>query len=393
MNKQRGPSDVKVKLNAERLESIINECFRQNIVIKDVVRTDSNSVTFLTPLSSMGDLESIVSQYGGDIEVLKPSLMESYRDLIRRRVGFFTGILVFVTILIVLSQMVWKIEIRGADPDIEQTIVAGLEDIGLQIGTFQFLLPSPAGIQKEILDKTDGVTWIGVERKGTAYYLNVAEQSLPEEKETPSPRHIISKKTAVVQSIYAEKGQVVVQENDLVKKGDLLISGFIGKGENAKAVPASGKVLGETWYKTTVELPIKQKVNTLTGPTTKMYAIQLFGLRLPVWGFSAKEEYDDYVVTERVFNPAIKEWELPAAWVVTTYSEKNTTEQSSSVQEAKKHAQKAARYKMKKRLPKEAHIKDEKILQSRTQDGKVKLVIHYQVIEDITSEAPIIQGD
>ena len=62
-------------------------------------------------------------------------------------------------------------------------------------------------------------------------------------------------------------------------------------------------------------------------------------------------------------------------------------------EEAIKEGKKMARADLQKLLDEEDEIVGEKILHESIENGKVKLSIHYQVIEDIAIGQPIIQGD
>ena len=48
---------------------------------------------------------------------------------------------------------------------------------------------------------------------------------------------------------------------------------------------------------------------------------------------------------------------------------------------------------MKNLIPKNSEIIGEKILHEGIENGKVVLSIHYQVLENIGNERPIVQGD
>ena len=62
-------------------------------------------------------------------------------------------------------------------------------------------------------------------------------------------------------------------------------------------------------------------------------------------------------------------------------------------EEAIKEGKKMARADLRKQLEDEDEIVGEKVLQESMENGKVKLSIHYQVIENIAVGQPIIQGD
>ncbi|SDI85713.1 sporulation protein YqfD [Alteribacillus bidgolensis] len=393
MNRRHGPSDIYVKLTGNYTEAVVNQCLREGVIIKNITRAEGESMECFIPSSELSYLERIAEESDCEVEVLKVSLIEKYTTLMKKRAGFIAGMLMFIILLILLSQMIWKIEIEGAQPVLEHNIQKNLQEMGITTGTFAFFLPSPEEIQKEILEKTEGTTWIGVEKRGTTYHFEVVEQSLPEKETPPAPRHVIAKKTAVINTIYAEKGQVLVKRNELVHEGQILISGFIGKDKHARTVAAEGEVLGETWYKVSVEIPMKPQADTLTGKSEKKYFLKMFGYELPVWGFSAESAFEVYKKSERKYDLELWGKEFPINWNVTTFQESNIVNQSSSSKETLRQAKYAAENKIKSRLGGEAVIKEGKILHEESQNGKVKLVMHYQVLEDITSEAPIIQGE
>ncbi|MFZ4451984.1 sporulation protein YqfD [Salibacterium aidingense] len=392
MKKKRHFSEVRIYIQGHHIEQVINHCLSDSIVLHHIEKLKNEAAVFHASTRHISDIESIAQKYHCEMEVTDPSFYEKSFGYLKRRWGVTVGILLFVIITVLLSQMIWNIEIEGADPPLENKLRNHLQDMGVKIGGFQFLLPDSKTIQSALMNEIEGTTWIGMNKNGTTYHFEVVEQTLPEETETAQPRHLVASKTAVIHQIYAEKGQPVVQQNDLVHENELLISGFIGEGEYARAVAATGKVLGETWYKVTVAVPENLLLQTLTGESETEYEITIFGKDIPVWGFRADDQFSQSVVKESRYRPSIRGWQLPIALKINEYQEsrktKNTSEKS-TVEKAKR----AADNKIQQSLSPEAEILSEKILHEDTQNGKVKLVIHYQVIEDIKSETPIIQGE
>lgn len=393
MMSARKPSEVIVKIKSQHIEHILNECMKIRLPIRRVKRTNE-AITFIIPRKFFPQVEVIVQEELGTLEVVSFSFFEKYKLLAQERIGFFVGMILFVLMMVVLSQIIWKVEIHGANSAKEHEISQIIKEMGIAIGQFSFRLPPLKQIQSELLEKIEGITWIGVQKEGTTYRLEVVEQTLPEEKEAEVPRHLIAKKTAVIHSIYAEKGQVLVEENELVRPGDMLISGFIGRGKHAKAVAATGKVLGETWYQAMVSIPIQQQIDTLTGQGEKKYALHIGTFRIPVWGFLQEQTFEETAESETYYRPDLFEkWNIPIAFSVTSIREKQTIIPSSERENLRNIAKERGRNELKKRLGNEAMVTNEKVLHEQLENGKVKIVIHYEVIEDITSETPIIRGE
>ncbi|SFL66370.1 sporulation protein YqfD [Salibacterium qingdaonense] len=391
MGEHKGWRSVRIRVAGERVEDAVNECIRCSLVLADIKRIDSRCVEFSTTSSSLSMLEKLVNNVGCDMEVASPSKADRMKTVVSRRVGMAAGLGIFVLTLFLLSKMIWNVDIQGASPPLEKELEKHLEEMGVKPGGFQFLVPDVDTLQTMLMEEVEGTTWIGLHQHGTSFEFEVAEQSLPDETDNPSPRHLTASKTAVIQRIFAEKGKPVVQKNELVHEGDLLISGYIGEGEETEAVGAAGEVWGETWYKVTVSLPRERLQETLTGKEASTFRLQAFQLNFPIWGFQADGQFTDHVLNQKEYRLSAWNRSFPFSFHIEKYKERRTTSQNTK--DIISQTKKAANTKMNHYLPEDARIMSEKILHEDARNGKVKLVMHYKVLEDIKSETPIIQGE
>ncbi|SFP20787.1 sporulation protein YqfD [Salibacterium halotolerans] len=391
MGKHKGWLSVRVRMTGERVEDAVNECIRTSLVLTDVKRVDSRCAQFYVTSNSLGTLEDIAHRTGCTLETVSPSKTDRVKTTATRRWGMAAGLGLFVLTLFLLSKMIWNVNIYGASPPLQDELENQLQEMGVKQGGFQFLVPDADMIQSRLMEEVEGATWIGMQQNGTTFQFEVAQQSLPEETDNPSPRHLTASKTAVIQRIFAEKGKPVVQENELVHEGDLLISGYIGEGEETEAVGAAGEVWGETWYEVTVSLPRERLQETLTGKEASAFKLRLFQLNLPIWGFQADEQFSDHVLNQKEYQLSVWNRSFPFSLRIENYQERRTTSQDT--EDIITQTKKAATTRMERYLPEEASIISEKILHENARNGKVKLVMHYKVLEDIKSETPIIQGE
>src|SRR5699024_8665100 len=86
-------------------------------------------------------------------------------------------------------------------------------------------------------------------------------------------------------------------------------------------------------------------------------------------------------------------WKLPIKFDVTTLSEKEYRKVERTKDEAIDHGLEQARRELRLQLGPDAEIISEKILHDVTENGKVKLILHMNVEEDIVKKEPINQGD
>ncbi|NMD70660.1 sporulation protein YqfD [Bacillus sp. DNRA2] len=383
---------VSVKVSGKGIERFINQLLRNGITIWDVKRYGVDTVVFhlklgdvkkIRPLARNSECKIVFQQRIGMPFLLKQMLRNS---------GLLAGAILFLFVIILLSNMVWRVEVKGANPATEHKIYKQLDKMGIKPGKLQFFIDDVETVQRKLTNEIQVITWVGVELRGTTFHLEVVEKKEPKKTEVFGPRHLVAKKEAVISKIYVEKGQKQVELNQHVQKGQLLVSGIIGKEEKTEIVSATGEVFGETWYKSTVELPIKSTFQVFNGNEKMKYSIKMGKVKIPVWGFG-KPKYPSF--TEDTTNHKLRflKWELPISFVDTVIREKEEVTRIYSEEEATEVAMEIARKDIKSKLSEDAIIKGENVLHQAIENGKVTLSIHFQIIEDIAEEQPIIQGD
>ncbi|MEH7885456.1 sporulation protein YqfD [Bacillus sp. JJ1609] len=383
---------VKVKLTGKGIERFLNQLTRNGVSIWNVRKHGSEAVTFYVNLQDVKKLRIPARDSQCKIRFLERAGGPFFLRRLWTNSGFLLGACLFFALIMVLSNMVWGIEIKGASPATEHQIRKELDKMGISVGKLQFSIDNVESIQRVLTDQIGALTWIGVELKGTTYHFQVVEKSEPKKAEAIGPRHLVAKRKAAIVKIFVEKGEPVVKVNDYVLPGQLLVSGLYGKEDDLKSVAASGEILGETWYSTKVELPLKSTFQVFNGNEKRKYALKIVGKVLPVWGFGKPEfsEYETEVNEQRV---KFFKWSLPLTVEKKTLREREQVTRIYTKQEAIESAKELARKDIKKHLPENAIIKGEKILHQSFENDKVNLITHFTIIEDIAVGLPISQGD
>lgn len=383
---------VKVKLTGKGIERFLNQLTKNGVSIWNVRKHGSEAVTFYVNLQDVRKLRIPARDSNCKIRFLERAGGPFFLRKLWTNSGFFIGACLFLGLIMLLSNMVWGIEIRGANPATEHQIRKELDKMGISVGKMQFSIDNVESVQRELTDKIGALTWIGVELKGTTYHFQVVEKSEPKKAEVIGPRHLIAKRKAAIVKIFVEKGEPVVKVNDYVLPGQLLVSGLYGKEDDMKTVAASGEILGETWYSTKVELPLKSTFQVFNGNEKRKYSLKIAGKALPVWGFG-EPDFKEYETEVNDHPIKFIKWALPLMVEKKTLREREEVTRIYSREEAVESAKELARKDIKNHLPENAIIKGEKILHQSIENDKVKLTTHFTIIEDIAVGQPISQGD
>ncbi|MBB6445984.1 sporulation protein YqfD [Bacillus benzoevorans] len=383
---------VVVKITGKGLERCINNLTRNGLSIWDVRRQGVQSITFKIKLDEVHKLRVNIRGSGCRAEFLKREGVPFFLKRLYKNSGILVGAIFFLVVLLLLSNMVWGIKIDGADPATEYKIRKELDKIGIKTGKFQWSVDNVESIQRQLSNRIEEITWVGVELNGTTYHLQVVEKNEPKQPEYLSPQHLVAKKKAVIVDMFVEEGQMVVDIHDSVAEGQLLVSGLIGKEGETIEVPAKGKVWGETWYRSDVELPLKSTFQVYNGNEKRKFYLKAWNYNIPVWGFG-RTEYKDYDIESNEKTVNFLKWKLPVSFVSDTIREKDQETRIYSKDEAIETALEMARADIKDKLDEDASIKGENVLHQSIDNGKVKISVHFQIIENIAEGQPIIQGE
>lgn len=383
---------VRVKAQGKGVERLINACVRNDITVWNVKKHGDHIATFFILLKDVRQLRVVARKSDCKLYFVGKAGFPFFFKNMLTNFGVVVGACFFLAIVFLLSNMVWGIEIKGAKPETEYRIWKELKQMGVEKGALQFLIDDPETIQKKLIDRIDTITWIGVELRGTTFYFQVVEKNEPKEPEKIGVRHLVARKKAVITDMFVEKGQPLVSVNDHVTKGQLLVSGIIGKEGQTTFVPARGKILGETWYKSTVVLPLEATFQVLTGKYMEKHYIVTKNISLPIWGFQ-KPAFRHYEIDKQKRPLRFWKWDLPIYYERVVFRETQEAKRSYTWEEALAKAKELAREELKDKLPEDAAIKGEKVLHQARENGKVRVELHYQVIENIAIPQPIVQGD
>lgn len=396
---------VLVKAEGKGLERLLNMCIRAQIIVWKVKRFKKDGIFFYIRLSDLHKLRHIARDSDCSLSFVRGSGLPFLKKRLMKNSGFAVGMLIFLIVITILSNITWGIQIKGTNPETEHQIRQELDKLQIRVGTFHFFNQDLEKIQRELTERVENITWIGVELRGTTFQFQVVEKTDPEQQERLSPRHLVANKRAVISEMFIEKGKPVVKIHQHVEKGQLLVSGIIsgdspeGNKEDQKekkisdvVVPAQGKVWGKTWYQSQAEFPLKTTFQVFTGEEKRTHLIELGSIKIPVWGFKKVSFKNKEVEYER--HPVrFVGWELPIAYIEKTEREKEQLRRSLTKKEAIEAGMELARRDLKKQLPKDARLDKEILLHEKVENGKVMLSVHFQVIENIAEEKPINQGD
>lgn len=384
---------VSCSLRGKNIELFINMGVRESIQFWDMKIIDGKAY-FSVSLADFFRLKPILIKTNTRIHVEERVGIPFFLSKIRNRKGLLVGFLFFMILIYLLSSMIWTIDIEGNDSIKDEEIYQVLDKLGVHEPMLKFKLPEQELIQKEIIKNIDGISWVGVKVKGTNINISVVEKKKPVDKESNAPRNIVSTKNAVIYKILAEKGLPKVKVNQRVKKGDILISGIMGTENNQQFVSANGEVLGVVWYESNLNMSLTQKWREYTGNINERKYISFsFSERMIRYKGPREIPYKNYQQTYKWDYLTIMKYQLPIVITTEKILEYEEKEQKLSENEAITIALEQTKADLFSKIEPDSKILSEKVLHQSIENGKVSIKVLYEVLEDITTTQPIIQGE
>jgi len=375
------------------IESFLNKALSDNLSIWDIRVLSEGAAECSILLRDFFRLRVPMRRTGCVARIEARSGLPFALGKLARRKLFISGILMFLVALYLLSSLLWQVSVVGNNKIPTHVILEAAAKQGIHRFQWKFMLDRPAELSRNLQTALPDAAWIGVEMEGTHLTIRVVEYSQPDAKPLASPRNLIAAKNAVISQIWAEKGRPLVKQNAYVRKGDVLISGYIGDEQHGQVVVAQGTIKGLVWYKSSIESPLIRYQNVQTGDSKQRGYLVIGSRALQLTGYGdVPFEQHETIVTRSALQ--WRNWTLPIGWMSEKLMDVKRVEQSLTTVQAKEIGLARAREELLKQAGPDARIVSEKILHEGTESGKVYMEVHFEVEESIAQEQPIVtQGE
>lgn len=205
--------------------------------------------------------------YFSKIRIIKYKGKKGFINWIKNNYYDLLMIGLFILLIFINSNIIVRVDINHENRILKEKINNTLKEYNIDIFTLKKDNKELTKISDDILLKNrDIIDFISITRDGMRYIVNIEERILNNDIKNNKNCHIVALKDGVITSIKVNTGQRNVELQELVHKGDILISGDIMFNEEIKKqVCASGEILANTWYKIKVTYPLKYNNKIYTG--------------------------------------------------------------------------------------------------------------------------------
>lgn len=255
-----------------------------------------------------------------------------------------------------------------------------------QIGPLAFLTSDIETIEEELLEHYNEYVWINIYRKGTDVVFEVYNTPVEEREDLDTYSDTLyAKRSGVIRDYKVSSCRVLVEQNQLVKEGDPLVTCYVEQPYTTEIIPientAKGEVFADTWYEATVTA---EKVDVQEGFTANKqtaYLLHVGGLELK---FPTKEvSYEKYEEVKKSYNPFFFLKKSPLYLEKIQYYEKSDIMRVNTSEELKENLLTIIKNKYKEETDDEFIIKNLEIISEEETETQFIFKCHLTVYENI----------
>lgn len=273
-------------------------------------------------------------------------------------------------------------KLHGVDENKQAQILQIIENEGVKIGKYKNKVDLQALINKIRLERED-VAWVGMEIKGTNLIIKIAEaDEKPEIIDENEYCNIVATKDGIIAKVEALNGTPSVNVNDTVKKGDILIKGWIeGKFTDNRFVHAEGQVMAKVWYSDKEKVYYNQNYENQTGAKERKYSINVNKFKINFFKTLSKFEKYDTIRTVKKLK-ITSNFYLPIEIVVNENFEKQQKQMQYTKEQAKEIGINDLKNKLESQISNKENISNIYINTNET-DEYLEVEVIYEVLENI----------
>lgn len=313
------------RIKGYSIERFMNLCRAKGIHINKVNKTEEG-FTFLITLKDYRKMRPIARKTKIVPYINKRYGLPFFLHRYRKRKGLFIGVLLFLCIIYTMSLFIWDINIDGGYKYTKEMLLEFINENDVYTGMIKSDVNCQQIEEKIRLEYSD-ISWVSAEIKGTRLMIKFTETNMPiPKRETREPSHLVATKSGIIKNIITRNGTPQVKIGDVIRKGDVLVSGVVDVvGDfdvliRKKMVVADADIVCKSYYNYNESFPLEYEKKIYTGKEKSKYGIQVLNQKISF--YSPRISYRSYdIITDEAVLKLSWNFYLPLRYQVTTCRE------------------------------------------------------------------------
>ena len=373
-NIRAGRITVEIKLlNPDR---ILNIFWNRNINIYKINKKNISTIRLDIDYINYEEVCEVIQTLGGKISIVKRRGFIFWLRNMRGKISLVVGLMLFLVVIFLLSNYVWAIDINVQENISPFEIRQQLKEIGIKPGMAKSDIVVE-DIEKKLENANSEILWLRVRVEGSTLNVTIEEKINPPTEWNGQYGNLVATEDGEVVKVYTYAGRSAVKQEQMVKKGDVLIEGIDGKEGQEYIIAPRGIVIANTFYEKTMQLKLTGTKLERSGDRETEYYISIFGKKIYLKkAIKDFKEYDRIEKSGKIFNEVV-------------YYERIEKEVDITEEEAEKIAIESLEESLKKDLTRDSKVVDKIVKKQLDSDGNLTIKVVFVVEKNIVNDIPV----
>jgi len=244
-----------IELTSADVEAMLAGLSNLGVTFYHILHTDSLTVRLEISRSDLKTVKIYTSKHSCSMKVIrKNGLFWSVRQFTKRPL-LIAGLAVILLLVSWLPTRVFFITVEGNDTIPVRHIIEQANLCGISFGASRREVRSEK-MKNSLLAAIPSLQWAGINTSGCTATISVKERTQSEpEKQITGVSSIVASCDGVIESCTSEKGNLLCRTGQVVRQGDVLISGYTDCGITITATRARGEIFAQTRHELAVFSP------------------------------------------------------------------------------------------------------------------------------------------
>ena len=375
-----------IQVDGFYIERFINICLKENIFLWGIVRKKSSLITAKIGMYDYERAKEIARNCQTIVEIKKKIGIRFIIEKYKNRKAFFITVIIACIAIFTLSKFIWKVEINSDAYINKNEITEALQKEGVKIGALKSKIDSEKIVNDIRLERED-IAWIGIKIEGSKILVNIVMATKkPEIVNEEEYTNIVAKKDGEIQKIVAKNGTAMCKKGDKVKKGDVLIAGYMqGAYTDRYYVNSMGEVKAKINYTEKSKINKKETKKEETGKRNRKFAIKINNFKINFFKkLSNFKNYDTIYASKKIKIFPNSNFEIE--FIKYTLNEISVEQIEHSKEEAKSLGEEEVKKKLNEKISGDIINEKTTIEEYSTY---YMVTVEYEVVEDIGTKEKI----
>lgn len=287
---------LEISVVGEKNEEFLNIAAKNGITIWNTYLIKKTIKTNIL-ISDFKKLRFLLRKRGIKIHIISRHGLPFRTEKNKKRLGFYIGLILSFVFLEIMSGYIWVIDIKGNEKIKKEEIISALSTIGITEG-IKIDKINPKRDRERLILISNEISWSSLNIEGSRLTVNIREIKKSEDENTPT--NLKANSDGIIKKIDVTVGNCIIKKGDVVKRGDLLVSSIVEKGNTTVFTKSKGKIIAEVSKEYSFYKPYKKTDMLETGKTKEKKVLEIFGIKIPLYLGRESDTYTSSTSTNHI---------------------------------------------------------------------------------------------